>query len=66
MNIYISEYKTAGASNPSLLDVEVNALIKNGWQPLGSQTATGEGIGRYHTQAMVKYAETRDPKMGPM
>jgi hypothetical protein len=56
----IIDYKTAGASGPDKLDVEVNRLIKSGYQPFGSpymsdRPAEGKVDVFAIWQAMVKY-----------
>jgi hypothetical protein len=56
----IIEYRTAGASGPDRLDVEVNRLIELGYQPFGSPFMSDQPVeGRVDAfamwQAMVKY-----------
>jgi hypothetical protein len=55
-------YKTAGASGPDKLDVEVNRLIESGYQPFGSPYMSDQPVeGRVDAfamwQAMVKYRQ---------
>lgn len=67
----VTEYKTLRYDYPVDLDKEVNQLIKEGWQPHGAQTTVTITLNKsggfdkdgdprvLHTQAMVKYHESR-------
>lgn len=52
----IIEYHIVENSNTFQLSKIVNKLIKNGWQPYGGVSFTGQPEGHY-IQAMVKYEE---------
>lgn len=62
VNMKVIEYKTANGSSSTELDECVNAMLKDGFQPLGSPYLSDHEIdgivgGFAVFQAMVRYAE---------
>jgi hypothetical protein len=53
----ILEYKLVRNGDLKLFTEDVNKLIKEGWQPLGSVGVAGVGGTVFQAQAMVKYGE---------
>jgi hypothetical protein len=57
----VSEYKTFTADAESDLDSEVNAAIKQGFQPFGNPQFCFHKSGYRFLQAMVRYNVTAQP-----
>jgi hypothetical protein len=57
--MYISEYKTIEADSAIEFDQQVNAAIKEGFQPFGNPYSVFTGVGIKLYQAMVKSADQK-------
>ena len=57
---HVTEYQVVEANTMQIMNIRVNELIKNGWQPLWNVQYSG----MMYYQTMVKYESDELPVLG--